>query len=109
MQKHLLLEHGLDPEIPDNRIIGAALGQAEYGPTTVLSNDAGLRIKAAHLGVGAAEHLPTRRRSNTIAAGWSTIETSYEAIDCLYAAGGLSVDAIEGWAASSDRLRACVG
>jgi PhoH-like ATPase len=94
VQKHLLREHGLDPDIPDNRIIGAALGQADRGPTTVLSNDAGLRIKAAHLGVGAAEHLPARRRANTIAAGWSTIESSYEAIDCLYAAGALSVDAV---------------
>ena len=28
VQKHLLVEHGLDPSVPDNRIIGAALGQA---------------------------------------------------------------------------------
>src|SRR6185312_13075806 len=28
IQKHLLVEHGLDPAVPDNRIIGAALGQA---------------------------------------------------------------------------------
>jgi PhoH-like ATPase len=28
IQKHLLIEHGLDPASPDNRIIGAALGQA---------------------------------------------------------------------------------
>ena len=50
IQKHLLVEHGLDPDSSDNRIIGAALGQAERGPTTMLSNDAALRIKAAHLG-----------------------------------------------------------
>ena len=48
-------------------------------PTTMVSNDAALRIKAAHLGVAAAEHRrarragPTRRRS----AG-STIETTYD-------------------------------
>ena len=59
MQKHLLVEHGLDPASPDNRIIGAALGQAERGPTTMVSNDAALRIKAAHLGVIAAEHRRT--------------------------------------------------
>ncbi len=29
VQKHLLIEHGLDPSLPDNRIIGAALGQAD--------------------------------------------------------------------------------
>ncbi len=28
IQNHLLIEHGLDPKVPDNRIIGAALGQA---------------------------------------------------------------------------------
>ena len=61
VQKHLLIEHGLDPASPDNRIIGAALGQAERGPTTMVSNDAALRIKAAHLGVAAAEHRPARR------------------------------------------------
>ena len=61
VQKHLLVEHGLDPQLPDNRIIGAALGQTGIGPTVMVSNDAALRIKAAHLGVGAAEHQPTKR------------------------------------------------
>ncbi|MEI8240069.1 MAG: PIN domain-containing protein, partial [Actinomycetota bacterium] len=35
VQKHLLIEHGLDPQVPDNRIIGAALGQAIHAPTKV--------------------------------------------------------------------------
>ncbi|MBI5088811.1 MAG: hypothetical protein HZB15_08140, partial [Actinobacteria bacterium] len=39
VQKHLLIEHGLDPTLPDNRIIGAALGQAQHAPTTMVSND----------------------------------------------------------------------
>ena len=55
VQKHLLIEHGLDPSLPDNRIIGAALGQQMYGPTCVVSNDAALRIKAAHLGLQAED------------------------------------------------------
>ena len=42
IRKHLLVEHGLDPTSSDNRIIGAALGQAERGSTTMLSNDAAL-------------------------------------------------------------------
>jgi PhoH-like ATPase len=62
IQKHRLIEHGLDPAVPDNRIIGAALGQSAIAPTLMLSNDAGLRIKAAHLGVAAAAHEPTKRR-----------------------------------------------
>ncbi|MSZ67532.1 MAG: hypothetical protein F2712_02560, partial [Actinobacteria bacterium] len=45
IQNHLLIEHGLDPKVPDNRIIGAALGQAAISPTCIVSNDAALRIK----------------------------------------------------------------
>ena len=51
IQRHLLIEHGLDPEVPDNRIIGAALGQMRTSPTRMISNDAALRIKAAHMGL----------------------------------------------------------
>jgi PhoH-like ATPase len=96
IRKHLLIEHGLDPASSDNRIIGAALGQAEQGPTTIVSNDAALRIKAAHLGVTAAEHLLTRRSVSTQAAGWSTIETGHEVVDCLYAAGAVAAEAVDG-------------
>ncbi|NMD24120.1 MAG: hypothetical protein GYA65_08050 [Actinobacteria bacterium] len=65
IQKHLLLEHGLDPNVPDNRIIGAALGQAMHAPTRMVSNDAALRIKAAHLGLEATEHHPIGRSAAT--------------------------------------------
>jgi PhoH-like ATPase len=87
--KHLLVEHGLDPDSPDNRIIGAALGQAERGPTTIVSNDAALRIKAAHLGIAAAEHRPTRRSAPSSNAGWTTIETAHDTVDEVYAGGRL--------------------
>ncbi len=94
IRKHLLVEHGLDPSVPDNRIIGAAIGQSDFGPTTMVSNDAALRIKAAHLGVPAAEHRLTRSDRARPAVGWTSIEAPYEAIDCLYAAGGISIDAV---------------
>lgn len=94
IRKHLLIEHGLDPAKPDNRIIGAAIGQSDFGPTTMVSNDAALRIKAAHLGVDAAEHRLTRSERNRPVAGWSTLEAPHESIDCLYAAGALAVDAV---------------
>ncbi|MGH9133329.1 MAG: PhoH family protein [Ilumatobacteraceae bacterium] len=95
IQKHLLVEHGLDPNVPDNRIIGAALGQAAQAPTVVVSNDAALRIKAAHLGVAAAEHQPSRRRGAERPIGWSVIESTYQVIDCLYAAGAVTVTAVD--------------
>ena len=87
IQRHRLIENGLDPEIPDNRIIGAALGQADHAPTKVVSNDAGLRIKAAHLGLDAEEHQPIGRSRATRPVGWFTIDTSSAVIDELYARG----------------------
>jgi PhoH-like ATPase len=96
IRKHLLVEHGLDPAVPDNRIIGAAIGQSDFGPTTMVSNDAALRIKAAHLGVAAAAHAPSRTDRALLAIGWTTIDTTYETIDCLYAAGAIALDAVPG-------------
>jgi PhoH-like ATPase len=96
IQKHLLIEHGLDAEKPDNRIIGAALGQASQRPTSVVSNDAALRIKAAHLGVAAHEHRRTGAHAFTRPAGWVTIEAGHERIDTLYAVGRIDVDTVEG-------------
>lgn len=92
VQRHLLIEHGLDPSVPDNRIIGAALGQSLHAPTTMVSNDAALRIKAAHLGVAAAPHSPAGRSASTRSAGWTTIETTATVVDSLYATGRVAVN-----------------
>ncbi|MFM7899634.1 MAG: PIN domain-containing protein, partial [Actinomycetota bacterium] len=54
VDRERLEHHGLDPAVPDNRIIGAAIGQAKIAPTCLVSNDAALRIKAAHLGLTAS-------------------------------------------------------
>ena len=94
VQKHLLIEHGLDPGLADNRIIGAALGQQMNGPTCVVSNDAALRIKAAHLGLQAAEHRPVGRSLATRPTGWGTYDACHEAIDCLYAAGAITIESV---------------
>ncbi|MFM2076635.1 MAG: hypothetical protein RJA49_525 [Actinomycetota bacterium] len=91
VQKHILIEHGLDPNVPDNRIIGAALGQAMHAPTRMVSNDAALRIKAAHLGLEASEHHPAGRRATTRHAGWMTLESDHTTIDTLYSAGAVDV------------------
>lgn len=94
VQRHLLVEHGLDPQVPDNRIIGAALGQAQIAPTTMVSNDAALRIKAAHLGVQAAEHQPVGRSAHTRDTGWQTVQTEHAIVDALYAAGAIGVEVV---------------
>ena len=96
VQHHRLIEHGLDPGKPDNRIIGAALGQAAQAQTRIVSNDAALRIKAAHLGMDASEHRPSGAvADDQRPMGWVTVEAPHERIDCLYAAGRLAVDAVE--------------
>ena len=69
VQKHRLVEHGLDPASPDNRIIGAALGQAERGrrrwcPT--MPHCASRRRTSESM---AAEHRRTVRTSATPPSG----------------------------------------
>jgi PhoH-like ATPase len=84
VQKHLLDELCLDVERNDNRILGTALGLRATGPVTVVSNDAALRIKAAHLGLDAAEH---HALDVDLGDGWSTVETTVPGtVDALYAA-----------------------
>jgi PhoH-like ATPase len=72
----LLAEHYLDPDTPDNRIIGTALGLQHRGTTVeVVSNDAALRIKAAHVGLAAKEYVPVPaygRDGDT--PGWQTLD-----------------------------------
>jgi PhoH-like ATPase len=72
IRKHLLIEHGLDP----------------------VSNDAALRIKAAHLGVSAAEHTLARRSNDRPVIGWSTIDAAAETIDTLYTAGAIAIESV---------------
>lgn len=88
--------HGLDPRVPDNRIIGAALGQAALAPTCLVSNDAALRIKAAHLGLTASEHHPVTRSATDKAMGWVTLEAGPDSVDGLYSRGVTDRGPIEG-------------
>lgn len=89
IQRHLLVEHGLDVDKPDNRIIGAALGQAVQCPTKLVSNDAALRLKAAHLGLEAHEHRIAGRSAHTRPLGWATIDCDHRIIDDLYEGGSV--------------------
>lgn len=91
IQRHLLHEHGLDSDKPDNRIIGAALGQAHVAPTIMISNDAALRLKAAHLGLDSHEHRLTGRSTAGRPIGWSTVDCRADLIDDLYTESRISV------------------
>ena len=72
----LLAEHYLDPDSPDNRIIGTALGLQHRGTSVeVVSNDAALRIKAAHVGLAAKEYVPVPAYGRDVdSPGWQTVE-----------------------------------
>ena len=82
----LLREHGLDPDKPDNRIIGTALGllgRSEAG-VVLVSADAALRVKAATFGIVAVEpEMPATTDQRP--AGWSEHEVGAEVIDALHA------------------------
>ena len=78
---------GLDPTLPDNRILAAALGQARSAATTVVSNDAALRIKAAQVGLEASEHVRRRTTGEDEAhrRGWAPVDVAGDVVDLLYA------------------------
>lgn len=109
---------GLDPTTPDNRILAAALGQQAQSPTTVVSNDAALRIKAAQVGLCAIEHHRHRNASGSGSGsnqptGWRTAEVSSSAIDSLYRADGPvgvadldTPDGVDGIAGANDHVSA---
>ena len=95
IQRDRLAQNGLNPEVPDNRIIGAALGQSLIAPTHIISNDAGLRIKAAHLGLTAAEHQPVGRAANTRPMGWFTLDVPTSMVNELYENGEVATDSFQ--------------
>ena len=72
----LLRQHYLDPAQAGNRIIGAALGLLVDGcHVEVVSNDAALRIKAAHVGLTAREYVPQPGYGRHLdSPGWHTFE-----------------------------------
>ena len=76
VHQSLLAEHYLDPSNPDNRIIGAALGvQGRDTTVEVVSNDAALRIKAAHVGLAAKEYVPVPAYGRDgDSPGWQTVD-----------------------------------
>ena len=94
-----MAEHGLDLASPDNRIIGAAVGQSLAAPTVMVSNDAALRIKAAHLGISAVEHRPTRASRRIQPAGWHVTDVEPHVVDLLYRDGVIEVDDVD-WRAA---------
>lgn len=87
VQVSLLREHGLDPDKPDNRIIGTALGERrDDGPEVQLvSNDTGMRVKAATFGLSTTEHNPLDASlTNGDNKGWREFNVDASMIDALY-------------------------
>jgi PhoH-like ATPase len=87
VQVGLLREHGLDPDKPDNRIIGTALGQRYDAGRAVrlVSNDTGMRVKAATFGLDASEHdaLDSLHHGSG-ELGWKELDVEASVVDALY-------------------------
>ena len=79
-----LLEFGLDSSKPDNRILASALGQADRAPTTVVSSDTAMRVKASALGLDAVEHAAGGQLDEG-EVGWRRLEVDPALIERLYA------------------------
>lgn len=91
-----LRQKGLDPSVADNRILAAALGQAAEAPTTVVSNDAALRIKAAQVGLLAMEHSrSSRNRDGGRPQGWVHLDVPSHLIDEIYQSHELQLTALD--------------
>jgi PhoH-like ATPase len=90
VQTSLLREHSLDPNKPDNRIIGAALGLGQLERVSVVSNDTALRVKAATFGLSAREHDGVdASRPRAERPGWRDLHVEPDVIDSLYRASRL--------------------
>lgn len=87
---------GLDPARPDNRILAAALTLSDAGPVTVVTSDAALRIKAAQLGLEAAEYVPVGAGAAQD-PGWVELDVPGELIDALYGDRRLPVQDLAEW------------
>jgi len=97
----LLGEHYLDPSVADNRIIGAALGLEVDGiDVEIVSNDAALRIKAAHLGLAAKEYIPVSAYGRELGSPGFTTVTDLDGalIDRLYVDRRVEVGEVAGTA-----------
>lgn len=98
----LLREHGLDADKPDNRIIGTALGQRYDAGRSVrlVSNDTGMRVKAATFGLHAGEHDPLDGAVQSgDDLGWRELDVDATVVDALYA-GDLEADGVADVAAA---------
>jgi len=80
----MLRERGLAVERNDNRILAAALGQAEHGEDVVLvSNDVNMRLKASAMGLRADEHHGDRNQ-RVEHPGWYDLEVDADTVNEIY-------------------------
>lgn len=90
---------GLEADKADNQIIGAALGLQGKGQVVKLvSADVALRLKAASLGLEAAEYIQThgKRVHDEKHPGWKTLNVSEELVAILYDEYWVPLEALEG-------------
>ena len=88
------LPEGLDPRVPDNRILATALALAHDGLDIVfVSKDINARVKADALGIRAEDFLSRRVDIDNLYPGWSEHIVEDAAIDAFYRGEDLTIEA----------------
>ncbi len=87
------LPKGMDPSIPDNRILAAALALQKHGGDVVfVTKDINARVKADALGIEAQDFLNQRINFDELYPGWCELEVADDIIDSFYQGQQVSID-----------------
>lgn len=90
-----LTELHLDPDKPDNRILAAALGVTDaHRRVELVSADGSLRVKAAALGIEAADYTRAGTTTRASSGQIATLEVPREVIDSVFAHHAVPVDLV---------------
>jgi PhoH-like ATPase len=89
-----LLPDGMDPAVPDNRILATALALNRNGSEVVfVTKDINARVKADALGIRAEDFLRRRVNLDELYTGWSQHEVDEKHVDAIYAGNAVRLDA----------------
>ena len=88
------LPRGMDPSIPDNRILAAGCALDKSGAdVTFVTKDINARVKADALGIKAEDFLSRTVNFDELYTGWSEHEVPHEVIDGFYQGSPVKLEA----------------
>ncbi len=88
------LPRGMDPSVPDNRILAVACALKRAGADVVfITKDINARVKADALAIKADDFLKTRVNFDELFTGWSEHEVPDDVVNSFYQGTPLTLDA----------------